>query len=207
MVLEINIHPATGELSNEAPTPKDWESVCEVGRQAAESIDTGRWTIGELAQKISKVYGDDLVGRFAREINVGKRRVYQYGAVYGFYEICTPVQFLADHPTLTYSHMREAIRMWDKSKETPEQGLQKALEMLDEAAANTYTIDEMSKVITQRLGKPTGPKKLAECDVIIIGLMESEPCTLKIEIPLDELTSFEDLKDKSVHLVIRELSA
>lgn len=133
----------TGEVLN----TKTWDILCEQGRIAAIHIDEGRWSLGELALMVGKSYGDDALGEFAREVNVPKKRMTQYRTVCNFWcpawEKSTRVDFLEERETITYTHMRDAMRFKD---------LKRALAWLGEVAANGWTTDQAAFVLSERLG-------------------------------------------------------
>lgn len=127
----------------------DYQEICERGRLAAESMDKGRWTIGDLACEIETVYGASLIDDFAREVNVGKASVKAYRTVCRFYTFDTRVAFLDANPRITYTHMRHAMRL---------QSVDTAYAFLNEASANGYTTDEAAHHISERLGAATQSK-------------------------------------------------
>lgn len=129
----------------------DWEVITETGRAAAERLDEGRWIIGDLALLVETNYGADNIGRFGREINVGKRRINEYRQCAGFFEKCARRAFLEENPTITYSHMRCAMRL-----KSPE----RAYKLLNKAARHNWTVDQVERFMARyrRLLNPVIPE-------------------------------------------------
>lgn len=130
-------------------TTTDYQEICEIGRNAALSMDQGRFIIGDLACAVEKSYGASLIDDFAREVNVGKASVKAYRTVCRFYESDTRVAFLEANPRITYTHMRHAMRL---------ETVDAAYAFLNEASANGYTTDEAAHHIAELVGKATQSK-------------------------------------------------
>lgn len=130
-----------------------WEVLVNAGIQAQEFLDTGRWTIGDLAGLVDKQYGQNTIGTFAKAINVEVERVREYRTVAAFWEIPHRQKIRADYPTITYSHMREAMRL--KSVEAAEA-------FIEECAGEGWTVEEARLKLRERLGKPLPPRKLVD---------------------------------------------
>lgn len=124
----------------------DWDVLCEAGRLAAQQIDEGRWIIGDSALLVEKHYGEDRIADYARECNLPKKRVQEYRTVCAHYEKSVRADYLRDHPNITYSHLRAAMRYEDDIT---------AWEMLDKASLNTWTVDQFQHEIAEELGKPS----------------------------------------------------
>jgi hypothetical protein len=113
----------------------DFDIICERGRQAAASLDTGRWLLGALALQVQGVYGQKQVATFAREVNVPRSRLYEYRQVAAFYA-ALPDDYRDTHPMLSWSHYRLAMRRCDTAVE--------AVHLLDTANDEGWTADELS---------------------------------------------------------------
>jgi hypothetical protein len=122
----------------------DWETICEQGRRCAESLDAGRWSLGDIALAVEKRYGQDSIGKFATEINVKASRVREYRTVCAFYPSSARAEFLSTHPTLTYSHLRAAMRFED---------MEEAFDFLEKAASEAWTVAQVEREIAVIFGK------------------------------------------------------
>jgi len=106
-----------------------WEALCDASRHAADDLDTGRWRIGDLAMQVERAYGADTIGKYAIEINIEKRRVYEMCALAHFYPPETRTLF----PNLRYSHYRDAARLGD---------LERSLKFLEQASDEGLTVEQ-----------------------------------------------------------------
>ena len=59
----------------------------------AEAHDRNRWSLGDLANKCHRRYGDGSMGKYAAAINVRPTTVYDYAACSGFYDEDSRVAF------------------------------------------------------------------------------------------------------------------
>lgn len=133
---------------------RTFDELCEEGRSAMDSLDDGRWTLGELALQIETQYNAHTIEEFAKQVGAEKSRVYEYRKVYGFYADFLPVQkFREETPMLRYSHYRDAMRLKTADK---------VLDWLNEVNGNGYTVEEARVKLCKRLGKPVPPRKLGE---------------------------------------------
>lgn len=133
--MQIDAAPVTAAQA----TRTDWDVLCEAGRIAAEDIDNGRWVLGDLALQTGK-----LVDDFAREINVPKRRVYEYKQVCSFYDQCVRAQYLRDNPAITYTHFRTAMKRGDVAL---------AYRFLDHCQERLRTTDQAMRLMARIQGR------------------------------------------------------
>lgn len=131
-------------MSDQPHQDNDWETICEQGRRCAESLDAGRWTLGDIALTVEKRYGQDSIGAFARDINVKASRVREYRTVAAFYESSARAAFLSTRPTLTYSHLRAAMRFED---------MEEAFDFLEKAASEAWTVAQVERELALLFGK------------------------------------------------------
>lgn len=134
----------------------DFEILCERGLEAAENIDKGRWTIGDLALQVKKIYGRDTVGKFATRINVPKLRVSEYRSMSDFYPESMRKRIFEQYPPglITYTHLRTARRLKDPVA---------VIAFIDECASNAWTCEVADVTLTKRLKPETViPKKLLD---------------------------------------------
>lgn len=173
----------------------DFETLCEIGLKAAQLMETGRWTIAELAADVEKEYGGKRTDEFARRINVKKRRVYEYRQVWTYYiEKCAPPHYLAANPVLTYTHMLDAMRLGDATE---------SLAFLDEASANGWTADEAELHLLALLGKPIPGHKIISGKAYITGWAGNK---VTLQIPGAENVIMSLARRKvPIEIVIREL--
>jgi hypothetical protein len=122
-----------------------WEDLCSAGAEAREKLDSWRWYVGDLANRVVTLFpskdGDDerTLAEFAKDINMKKKSVYQYRQVAAFYPVSTRVEF----DNLTYTHYRDAMRLKD---------INRALEWLEECSRKSYTTDEAAFQLSEQLG-------------------------------------------------------
>lgn len=120
-------------------TEDDWETICEAGRRCAESLDSGRWALGDIALTVQKRYGENAIQKFALDINVKVGRVQEYRTVSAFYQNPARAEFLTNRPSLTYSHLRAAMKFED---------MEEAFDFLERAAAEGWTVSQTEREIS-----------------------------------------------------------
>lgn len=151
----------TGELTTRTE-PATLEQIYELGRQAAQHMDTGRWTIGDLAVLIKTHYGDEDIDTFSRQINVPTKRVYEYRKVASFYEIQRRAEFLEANPLITYTHFRTAMRRGE---------IEKAYQFLERASQRAWTSDRADYVMMRLTGrKKTAVPLIAAAPFAVVDL-------------------------------------
>jgi hypothetical protein len=139
-------------------TTKTLEELYEEGRLAAAQLDGGKWAIGDIALTVEKAYGPDLLGDFAKNVNISKRSAQQYRQVAAFYEKRTRVRFLEEWPSITWSHCRRAMRLGD---------YEASMDLLERAASELWTVDQMDRKMAEDAGRPL---VLFQCEATIDGL-------------------------------------
>jgi len=154
------------EMEIEAPV-HSYEELCDMGRAAAGSLDLGRFLIGDITLTIQTNYGENTLSEFAKAINVPVTRVREYRTVSKFWNIQQRQKILTDNPTLTYSHLRSAMRLKD---------LDRAISFLDECGMNAYTVEQANVVLVERLGKKKPARMLFDYEVIIEDVYEHGDC-------------------------------
>lgn len=163
---------------------RTFEELCDKGRTAMDSLDDGRWTLGELALQIETQYNEHTIDEFAKQVGAEKSRVYEYRKVYGFYSNFLPVQkFREENMMLRYSHYRDAMRL--KTADS-------VLDWLSEVNDNGYTVEEARVKLCERLGKPVPPMKLID---------DSGP----LPVVLARVASALGATDRQVRIVIYEV--
>lgn len=129
-----------------------WDRLCEMGRDAREHIDAGRWVIGDLALEVDKAYGENRIEEFAKEIQISTGRVMEYRTVCRFWQSSVRAELL-ELPSVTYSHLRVAMRLKD---------LDKAADFVRDCAADLLTVEAVRLRMNEALGKPTPARKLID---------------------------------------------
>ena len=152
------------------------ETLYEMGRTAAQNIDTGRYTIGDLCNLIETHYRGHEVEEFARQINVPFKRVYEYKRVCDFYEPSARAEYLEANPSITYSHLRLAMKFKDYDQ---------AMDFLDDASAGAWTVDQAIREYTERVGKRVPPTRAVDVDAVICG-RNTDPNVISIKFPQTE---------------------
>jgi len=120
----------------EAPAPPidkgyEYARLVEIAIRARQALDINRWTLGDCAAVFETHYRDETLARFANDIKVDPKTLYGYKVMSEFYT--------SDHReriaelNLTHTHAREARRLGT---------VEKAMEFLELAAANLYSVPQ-----------------------------------------------------------------
>lgn len=120
-----------------------WEACIDAAAWARDGIDTGKWLIGDVALRVRTVYAEDRLSAFASAINVPVDRVREYRTVCRYWECSARAEFLAC-PTLTYTHLRDAMRF--KNREA-------AAAFLRVAANHAWSVSEARTMMQRAFGK------------------------------------------------------
>lgn len=155
MVTNQNVAPATfsapfdadalfAEL--ESATSDTFDLCVNAGMAARESLDNGRYVIGDLACHIEKQYGVDRVGMFATDIQCRASSVREYRRVCKFWARPARAELFEEMPMLAYSILRDSIRFGDPVQ---------ALTFLRDCAANMWTCERAHIEANRLLGKET----------------------------------------------------
>lgn len=142
-----------------------WEALVSAGITASDHLETGRWTIGDLALRVEKKYGSNSIEQWAKSIKVEVARVKEYRTVAGFWhrEKSARAEILDAARNLYYSHFREAMRLED---------MDEAEGFLRECADNDWTVEAARLELNKRLGKPEPPEKLVD---VVAKVVEIDP--------------------------------
>jgi len=154
-----------------------WEAAVSAGIQAQENMDTGRWTIGDLALLVVTKYGDNSVQDFAKSIKVEASRVKEYRTVARFWEKSARADIRESFANISYSHMREAMRLKD---------VDAAMKFIEECSLNDYTVEMARIKLNERLGKPMPPRKVAEL-ICNVQQVQDDTLTLSIRVATGDL--------------------
>lgn len=143
-------------IENAASSGRDvWEMVISAGIDASDKGDEARWMIGDLALLVKKSYGDDAIGKFAKDIHAPVKRVEEYRTVCAFWDRqkSARADFLAELKNVYYSHYREALRLGDYDK---------AVQFIEDCALNDWTYEAARLEVNKRLGKPEPSAKILD---------------------------------------------
>lgn len=123
-----------------------YESICDYARARSEKLDLLRWRLGDCANLIAHKYSEHTILEFAKDIGQHKSTVYQYAKVAAFYKPRLRRRLFRLFPNLSYSHMRDAMRLKDKKT---------AVTWLKQCSDNGWTADESARNLTKQLGHET----------------------------------------------------
>lgn len=180
-------------LENLAANEPDaaFEAICEAARDTEASIDENAWKQGDLALLVDKVYGENRIADFAKEINAKVSTVKQRRQMSGFYEKDTRGLF----PNLSRSHYRDALKFKDP---------QAALLFLTQASANGWTVEAAAVEIRKRLGKPVPPILLLDAAARVCKVdKDSGYITLQVK-PGVDANQFIHLANEDVRMKLWE---
>jgi hypothetical protein len=127
----------------------DWESLVNAGIGVAEAHDRNRYTLGDLANRVARKYGESTLSEYAHEINVRPSTMYDYAAVSSFYTM----EDRAAYPPLNWSHYRVAIKAGSHEH---------AVIWLAKAADEGWSVDELDEQLRVGKGESPRPRKLVE---------------------------------------------
>lgn len=125
-----------------------YETLCEIGRAHSENLDNARWQIGDVGNLVMELYSDRSIEEFAKDINQRKSTVYQYSKVSKFYGVDLRERLKEEMPNLSYSHLREGLRIADTC--TPD-----VIAWLEQVSDHSWTADQASHELTKQLGRQT----------------------------------------------------
>lgn len=148
---------------NVADVDESWTSLVSAGIQIVEAHDRNRWALGDLGLKVERNYGEESLGKYANEILIRPKTMYDYASVSGFYSD----DYRAMFPSLSWSHYRVAMGATD---------LEDAIEWLVRAADEGLNVDQLDALIK---GKPSRlTKKVTDFDA---RMVEQPDGTLAIQ--------------------------
>lgn len=93
------------KITLEAIKDWEWETYVTYGQMIRSLKDGSQWALGDLARGLEKKYGEDSLGKFARDINENPKSLAEYRRVASRY----PRQ--KDRlPFLSFSHHQRALK-------------------------------------------------------------------------------------------------
>jgi hypothetical protein len=139
--------------------PVDWEALTSAGRAMTEAADRQRWQLGDLGNKVQRVYGSESLKTFAGEINIPNHKtLWDYSRVAARFEKSVRNEF----PALSFTHFRTAMRAKDDAEL-----------FLVQAQDNGWPVAELARKIAAAIGKPVPPVKLWEGRAKVYGWTET----------------------------------
>ena len=151
-----------------------FEDAVTVCLDASEKMDEARWLIGDMALLISltKQYGADMIGEFAKRINVSVDMAKEYRLMAAYYEKSARTDLLGQLAILSYSHWKIAKQLKDKDLEDGHiGGIDDSIAFLYTCADGGWTIERARIEMDKLLGKePKQPEESEEKEVPLLVL-------------------------------------
>jgi hypothetical protein len=123
--------------------PDDWEALASAGREVMQHMDTGRWLAGDIANRVTRQFGEDSLGKFAADIGIARRQtLYTYAQVSARFDNSLRGEF----PALSWSHFRAAVRAKDDAEL-----------FLVQAQDNGWPVAELARQIAAAIGARVPP--------------------------------------------------
>lgn len=144
-----------------------WEAVISEGIEVGRDRDSRSWRLGDLALLVQKQYGRNSIGKFAKEINVPVRRVYDFRRVSKLFPRDIRDDIITRFENLAYTHFEISASLKDQ-----------ALEFLEAASLNNWTCEEAKLKKASFSGDGTGggnlpPVKRLEAVGQIVDIQKS----------------------------------
>lgn len=208
---------ANGEILDRPVPGSEWEALADAGREALANMDTGRWTLGDLAVQVECVYKQGSIEQWSADIGAEVSRIRAYRTVAAFWDRkATRRDSLLDCPLLTWTHFRDAMRMKELARKEAEAlglseadtrtlMLEKATEFLETCAREGWTITRARIELAALLGKPEPPAKLVDAELQISSMPQ---CRVIFTLSPDQHARLIDafVGRRPVRLVITEIA-
>lgn len=120
-----------------------YEAAVSIGIQNENELTVQRWLQGDLVLRVQKVYGQDIIKKFAVALSVNSSTLKQRRTMSGFYEKDTRYLF----ENVGYSHYREAMRLGV---------VETAIEALRHTSENDLPVWVFKDYIDEQLGIERG---------------------------------------------------
>lgn len=148
----------------------DYDEAINLAKQVQENMDRGRWIIGDLALSMDKQYGKDVIGEFAKDIQLSKARVQDYRTMSQYYSHEWRA-YIDEHFAFNWSILRIAKRFKE---------IESSIDFLHRCSQeDVLTVDGCAHLAKELLGVQTKEKPLAiveqddETGQLILRLLES----------------------------------
>ena len=109
----------------------DWETYVSWGQVLRTYKDASQWALGDLALGIEKKYGDDAIGKYARDIGINKKSLMEYRRVADRYQRTKRLSYLS------FSHHQRALKA------------EKPLEILEMAHDESWSIKQLDRYLIE----------------------------------------------------------
>lgn len=134
----------------------------ELGREAAVQADQRRYILGDLACLVQKRYGQDMLGDFAKEINVSKKQLQEYRTTCAYWDKDARKQILSRFKTLSYSMLRLTAHCGLSPKD--------AVMFLQTVNDNNMSVEKARLALKEMKGETLPPQKLPDVHVCVTAL-------------------------------------
>jgi hypothetical protein len=114
----------------------EYSLLVEKGENASKAKSMAKWILGDCVRQLTTYYAQRTVKQYAADIKEESQSLYEYSGMASFFSL--EVRESLAHLNLSYSHFREARRLKD---------LDKAIEFLETAANNYWTVDDMRQAL------------------------------------------------------------
>jgi hypothetical protein len=84
--------------------PLDWEEAVTIGQQLRHVKELSQFAIGDLANRVSREYGETSIGKFAYAIGLEKKTIWEYMRVARQFEKSARIEYLS------FKHHQIALR-------------------------------------------------------------------------------------------------
>ena len=186
------------------PDDGRWIELAQRATDARENMDSGRWTLGDIALEVKKDYGANSFGKFADEIDIHEKTLRDYRAVSAFYEKSARADIPAE---LSWSHARTAMRHGKHASDDPANQVQAALAFLEVCADNQWKATRAEVEAKNLRGEKVTPGKLfdAECGVEVEFTNHNEVTFHAPDVDFYDLLHEYDRRGVTVRVVIYPL--
>jgi len=138
----------------------DWETYISYGQTIRSLKDGCQWSLGDLSRGITKKYGKDSLGKFAREIGVNEKSLMEYRRIAKAYPRKKDRLIF-----LSWSHHQRALKSENPTK------------LLEKAHDEEWSIRQMDRYLIE--------KKSADCQHEYKKFLICQKCGHKI--PIDKV--------------------
>lgn len=141
--------------------PTTYDDIVNIGLQAKDSIDNGRWTHGDLACLVETAYGEKSMAEFAKDIEVPKSTVAERRTMAAFY----PPQD-RDRLIETYQVDWSKLRIAKRFKTV--RRAEAFFRLCGMQPSPVRTADDMGRLAKLVQGKVMKPKKICTCRICVV---------------------------------------
>lgn len=143
----------------------NYDDCVNLGKQAKDDVDNGRWIIGDLGNALKQRYEDDnlqwygknIIDEFAKDIQTEKATVQEYRNMAKYYPPDDRAR-LTERYAANWSVLKVAKRF--KSLRRSEAFLRLC------SSEGIHTVDDYARRAGELKGKPSKPKKLVHADFL-----------------------------------------